>query len=356
MVRPFPLRQVLLTIGLAVLSVLILASCSTPQTTFDPQSDAASRIDTLYWLIIWAAILVGLGVLGALAYILFRFRDRPGAEALQIHGSTPLEISWTLLPIAVLIVIAIPTILAIAGAAREPDDNALHVRAIGHQWWFEFEYEGLGPDGGPLVTANELYLPVGRQVSITLESVDVIHSFWVPQLLGKTDMIPNRVNRLEPFTPNEIDTYYGQCAEFCGLAHAQMRFRTHVVSLGEFGRWVDAMNAGAAAPEAGTAEASGFQVFMLAGGCAGCHTIQGTDAQGQIGPDLTLFGDRTTVAAGILPNTEENLRDWISNVRAVKALPDEGSMPTFNTGSPEDILTEQQVADVAAYLRSLRMN
>ena len=118
----------------------------------------------------------------------------------------------------------------------------LNVEAIGHQWWFEFRYPGLGPDGGDLITANELRVPIGRQVAITLEAKDVIHSFWVPQLVGKTDMVPGRVNILEKFTPTEIGSFYGQCAEFCGSAHALMRFRVHVESHADFDRWVAAMN------------------------------------------------------------------------------------------------------------------
>ena len=349
MPRPTLTRSTLLAVVLMVIAAG-LAACSSPQTTFEPRSDAADRIQTLYIFVTVAASLVGLVVLGAMAYILIKFRARRGHTARQIHGNNALEIAWTIAPILVLLVIVVPTMVWIAGAyGREPADDAVLVTATGHQWWFEFEYEGLGPDGGTLVTANELHIPVGRQVAIELRSEDVIHSFWVPQLIGKTDMVPNRENTLEPFVPNEIGEFWGQCAEFCGEAHANMRFRVHVDSLADFERWVEAMNTPPADSVAGSAEARGKRVFELAGTCFACHTIAGTTAVGRVGPDLTLFGERTTVGAGILEATDENVRAWVSDLRSAK--PGALSMPTFSDG----LLTDAQIADVVAYLKSLRI-
>ena len=342
--------------AVALMAIAIgLAACSSPQTTFEPRSDAADRIQSLYILVTVAASVVGILVLGAMAWLLIKFRARPGRRAQQIHGHTGLEIAWTIAPILVLLIIGIPTMIWIAtSSGREPSDAAVRVTATGHQWWFEFEYPGLGPDGGTLVTANEMHVPVGREVAIELRSDDVIHSFWVPQLIGKTDMVPNRENRLEPFVPNEIGTFWGQCAEFCGSAHALMRFRVHVDSLADFNRWVDAMNAPPADPEAGSAEASGKRVFELSGGCLACHTIAGTAAAGRIGPDLTLFGERTTVGAGSLAATDEIVRQWVSDLRSLKPIPStedrSGMMPTF-----EGALSEAQIADVVTYLKSLRI-
>ena len=348
MPRPTLIRPTLRAVALMALAVG-LAACTSPQTTFDPRSDAADRIFDLYIMVIWAAGIVGFLVLGGMAYILIKFRARPGRKAQQIHGNNALEIAWTIIPILILVVIAIPTMIWIGTSSTRPvADDAIRVTATAYQWWFEFEYEGLGPDGGTLVTANELHVPVGRQVAIELRSEDVIHSFWVPALIGKTDMVPNRENRLEPFIPNEIGVYWGQCAEFCGVAHANMRFRVHVDSLADFESWVAAMNEPQAAPAPETGEARGKQVFELVGGCFACHTIAGTSANGRVGPDLSLFGERITVGAGILDATDENVRAWVSDPGSLK--PGVVIMPSFT-----DTLSEAQIADVVAYLKSLRV-
>ena len=348
------LRRLLLISSAAAVLVAILAACDTPLTTFEPRSDAAQRIHTIYIFVIVAASIVGFLVLAGMAYILLKYRERPGRKAQQIHGHTALEITWTVIPIFILIAIAIPTIIWIAGTTSEPDEDALHIEAVGHQWWFEFRYPGLGPDGGDLVTANELRIPVGRQVAITLEANDVIHSFWVPQLVGKTDMVPGRINILEKFTPTEIGTFYGQCAEFCGSAHALMRFRVHVDSHADFDKWVENMNAVPEAPAEGSVEAAGARVFTNF--CARCHTINGVSTE-EIGPNLTLFGDRASVGAGILDSTPENVKAWVSNIRSIKPVLDgTDAMPSFYTGDQDvDTLSEAQVDQVVTYLKSLKL-
>ena len=352
MSRPTLTSSTLLAVVLMAIATG-MAACTSEQTTFEPASDAAERIFSLYIFITVLASAVGILVLGAMAYILVKFRARPGRKAQQIHGNNKLEIAWTIAPILVLVAVAIPTMIWIAtSSSRAVADDAIRVTATGHQWWFEFEYDL--PDGRTLVTANELHVPVGRQVAIELRSEDVIHSFWVPALIGKTDMVPNRENRLEPFVPNEIGEFWGQCAEFCGVAHANMRFRVHVESLADFDAWVAEMTKQTRAdPAPGSAAARGKRVFEVLGGCAGCHTIAGTAAAGRVGPDLTLFGERTTVGDGSLEATDENVRAWITDVRSIKPLPPPeerpGMMPTFR-----DLLSEAQVADVVAYLKSLR--
>ncbi len=349
----------LIAVGLLIASLLlVLSACSSPQTTFDPKSDATDKIHTLYILIIVISGAIGAAVLIAMGYLMIKFRARPGVKARQIHGNNTLEVLWTLGPILILVMIGVPTVLAIVGATRAPSDDALHVEVVAHQWWWEVNYPGLGPDGGTLTTANELHMPIGREVAISLKSDDVIHSFWVPQLIGKIDSIPGRTNHLEPFTAKEVGVYLGQCAEFCGLAHALMRFRVVVDSLGDFERWVAGMNTPPPAPEAESFLASGQSVFIQ--NCSSCHAVAGTVAAGRIGPDLSRFGSRLTIGAGIMDNTEENLVEWITNTTAVKPMPEgqptalaelgngKQAMPRF-----DDTLTPAQVEAVAAYLRSM---
>ncbi|MBM3940181.1 MAG: cytochrome c oxidase subunit II [SAR202 cluster bacterium] len=356
MARTRGLLRTLFIPALLLAMLVAIASCTVPQNNFAPASDRAQSVMSLYIFLIVAASIVGGGVLFGTLYLIVRYRARPGVQARQIHGNNLLEIGWTLVPIFVLVIIAIPTIIGIAGAARPPRDEALHIRVVGHQWWWEVEYEDIGPNGGALRTANEIFVPVGREIAITLESNDVIHSFWVPKLVGKTDAIPNRVNRLESFTPFEIGTFYGQCAEFCGAAHALMRFRVHVLSQGDFNRWVQALQT-PPAPVGGLAE-EGRQLFFGAAGCIACHAIAGTIAQGQLGPDLTRFGSRDTLGAGVFENTPENLHQWIYDLRSMKPIPDEPRfMPSFGTLPADDPrhLTNEQVDALVAYLESMRV-
>jgi cytochrome c oxidase subunit II len=348
MVRFPRFRKSILTVALLTLLLAVLSACASPQNTFDPKSDAADSVLTIYIVVIVVASVVGFAVLAAMLWLMIKFRAKPGVKALQIHGNNKIEIAWTIAPIFVLLIVGIPTMFWIAGTAEDPDPNVLEVTATGHQWWFEFEYPGMGPDGGSLFTANELVIPVGRDIRVTLHSDDVVHSFWVPQLVGKTDMIPGRTNVLQTFNAYEVGEYYGQCAEFCGAAHAVMRFRVNVKTSTDFANWAAGHNAGVAAPEPGTAAARGQLGFAT---CAGCHTISGTAYAGTIGPDLSLFGERSTVAAGILDNTDENLRAWIGDVRAFKPIPEGGGfMPTF-----AGTLDDGQIADIAAYLNSLTL-
>lgn len=341
-------------VALALLSVALivaLAACTAPQSTFEPRSDATDKIQTLYILIIAVSGAIGAAVLGALVFLLIRFRAKPGVPARQIHGNNTLEVIWTIVPILILVMVGVPNVFAIAGATRAPADDALHINVTGHQWWWEVEYPGLGPNGGPLVTANEIHLPIGREVAIHLDSDDVIHSFWIPRLIGKTDMVPNHPNDLEPFTANEIGVFYGQCAEFCGAAHALMRFRAIVETTGNFESWVASLQTPPTPTESGSFLASGEGIFI--GNCSACHTIFGTAAQGTVGPDLTRFGARLTLGAGILDNTADNAEAWIADIRDLKPVPEgalgngKPAMPAFDT-----ILSDAEIAAVAAYLRS----
>ncbi len=307
-----------------------------PMSTVVARSDLNHSIVGLYATLAVATGIIGVLVLSLLAWILVRYRERAGgALPRQIHGHTILEISWTILPALILLVIAIPTIQVIfrTQSAAAPK-NALDVTVRGWQWWWEFRYPSLD-----VVTANEVHLPAGRPVVFLLEGPDVIHSFWVPQLGGKRDVVPGRLNRitLTPDTPGE---YWGQCAEFCGASHANMQLRVIVEEPAAFAKWVAAQKAPAAEP-AGDA-ASGKDVFAKSA-CVGCHTIRGVSA-GVLGPDLTHFGSRKLFGAGLWPTTPENVAAWVKDPPALKP----GSkMPNLH-------LSDADTKAVAAYLVGLK--
>ncbi len=321
---------------------LVLAACAGdyPQNAMSPKSDFAQSIDNLFWTIIYWSIGVFIVVEVLLVYALIRFRRRPGQPTPpQVHGNARLEIAWTLAPALVLASIAIPTVRTIFETQGAPTPDALQVRVVGHQWWWEFQYPQLG-----IVTASDLYLPVGKKVDFSLEAADLIHSFWVPKLGGKRDVIPLHVNRIS-LTPAQPGVYWGQCAEFCGVSHANMAFRVIVAEPEKFDAWVQTMKTPpppAPAP-ADPLVAKGAQFFATSP-CVACHKIEGTPAQGVIGPNLTRFGSRLTVAAGMMDNTPENLARWLRDPPAVKP----GSlMPKMN-------LDDETTSALVAYLESLK--
>ncbi len=336
-----------MAIALVILCVLplVVAGCLPsvavrtdfyPQSALAPESEFADDLQVLFDLIFWMAAVVFIIVEGALIYAVLRFREKPGQGLpRQVHGNTRLEVAWTILPVIILAIIAVPTVSTIFKVAAAPKEDALHVTVVGHQWWWQFEYPDLG-----LVTANELYVPVGRQIAISLESADVIHSFWIPRMGGKRDVVPNTVNNLW-FTPRRTGEYLGQCAEFCGESHANMHMRLFVVTEEEFEAWVENQKQ-PAGPE--SQEMAGAELFTLRG-CGVCHAIGGTDSQGELGPNLTHFASRTTLASGILNSAEPNvLEDWLRDSPALKP----GSkMPNLN-------LIDSDVEALAAYLRSLK--
>ena len=319
--------------------VLILGGCAWdgPMSTVVGRSDFARAILSVYSIITWTTAIIGVLVFVVLAIVLIRFRERPGDTTLprQVRGHTLLEIAWTIGPALVLLIIAIPTIQIIfrtQTAATPPD--ALHVTVRGWQWWWEFRYPDL-----EVVTANELHLPAGRPVVLHLEGPDVIHSFWVPQLGGKRDVTPGRLNRIT-LTPDAPGEYWGQCAEFCGASHANMGMRVFVRTAADFDAWVARQKAPPAAP--GELAAAGKTVFASSA-CVGCHTIQGVSA-GVLGPDLTHFGSRTMLAAGMWPNTPENVAEWVKDPQRLKPGV---KMPALG-------LTDEQAKALAAYLTSLK--
>jgi cytochrome c oxidase subunit II len=226
-------------VSVALLGALALglAACGGeyPNSTFNPNSDFNAAIDALWDKLLFWGTIVFVGVEAALVYTIFKFRRRPdGGVPKQVHGNTALEITWTAIPAVILIFIAIPTVRTIFQTQAKASPEALQVEVIGHQWWWEFRYPQYG-----ITTANELYLPSGRTVNFQLKTVDVLHSFWIPQMGGKRDLISNRTNFLW-FTPNKdlpSSAWNGFCAEFCGPSHANMKFRVFTVTDAEFGQW-----------------------------------------------------------------------------------------------------------------------
>ncbi len=310
---------------------------------FAPISTPAFMIRDLAWLMlaICAAIFVVVAYL--LIHALVRFRMRRGdedREPPQVYGSNSIEVAWIVVPLLIVVVLFLATARTIFGIERAAAPaGALRVTVVGHQWWWEFRYPDLG-----IVTANELHIPVSEPgqrgpTYLRLESVDVIHSFWIPQLNGKTDVIPNHPNTMW-VEPVRAGVYYGQCAEYCGTQHANMQIRVFVHPKGEFDRWVAAQQARAVeSPEV----AAGRAVF-LATACVNCHTVRGIDAVGTFGPDLTHLMGRTTIGAGVARNTRENLLGWVKDPAHLKpgAL-----MPAMN-------LTDDQISAVVAYLLTLK--
>ena len=332
---------------------LLSAGCSTgnPQSTIDPRGPAAQMIFDLFniW-IFWPAVIVFFGVEAVLLWAVFRYRGREGDPLpVQTHGNTPLEITWTIIPAIILIVILYFTFQTQAALANPPESrDAINVRVIGHQWWWEFQY----PDHG-VSTANELHIPTGVPVNFTLESVDVIHSFWVPLLGGKQDAIPGRVNRMWLQADRE-GTYFAQCAEFCGVQHALMRFLVVAESPSAFNSWltnerrIQGFGTAAVPTPAAGAQPSLVQqgaTLFANGACVTCHTVRGTQAAGTIGPELTHFGSRKSIAANTLPKDPEglNLKRWLRNPQAVKPG---NLMPNLN-------LSEADIEAIAAYLETL---
>lgn len=305
-----------------------------------PEGPRAIQADRLWDVTFAIAAVVFVLVEGALIYILFKYREsKKGArvDPKQVHGHTKLELLWTAIPAVILTGIAFMTVPVIFDQARVPED-ALEVEVIGHQWWWEYKY------ANGVVTANELFIPVDQPVRLTLKSGDVIHSYWIPKLAGKQDVVPGRINymTIEATKPGE---YLGQCAEYCGLSHANMRAKAVALEQADFDAWVEEQLADAA--NEGSA-AEGKELFLtgkFAGdqACVSCHAVKGTEAAGIIGPNLTHLASRDRFAGGMFELNEENLKLWLEDP------------PERKPGSlmPDLGLTDDQIDDLTAYLLSL---
>ncbi|MFO0881587.1 MAG: cytochrome c oxidase subunit II [Gemmataceae bacterium] len=343
-------------------SLLLFAGQEVARNTsvFSPVSPPADFIRTLFFLVM--AICAGILVIveAVLIYSLVKFRRRAGdntSEPPQVYGSTPIEIAWTTAPalIVFLFILALfrTEFKVRTDPARPPEGGEpLYVTVIGHQWWWEYVYDRLGDeelrgtDGARLITANELRVPLSetgtpRPVYLTLKSADVCHSFWVPRLAGKTDLIPGRVNQMW-FEAMEPGVYVGQCAEYCGTQHANMLLRVVVEKPEEFRRWLDAERKPAAAP-VGAQLTRGRDLFLRTS-CVNCHRVRGTAAQGTFGPDLTHLMGRSTLAAGMVDNGTDELRRWVDDPQTVKP----GCLMPAMKLSPDELSL------VVDYLRSLK--
>jgi cytochrome c oxidase subunit 2 len=310
---------------------------------FKPLSEPAQEIKETSILVLAICGVIFSVVAGLLVYTLFRYRHRIGDEASeppQIYGSNQIEMAWTVLPILIVFVLILVTSRTIADVQnRKAPTGAVHSTVVGHQWWWEIRYPELG-----IVTANELHVPASSDNShqptyLKLQSADVAHSFWVPQLNGKTDLIPNRENNMW-IAPTEPGTYLGNCAEYCGTQHARMLLRVVVQTRSEFEQWVKEQQQ-AAIEDPGAAE--GRKIFF-GNSCVSCHAIRGTSAKGVFGPDLTHLMSRQTLASGAAPNSHETLRAWIRDPQQLKA----GCL------MPNMQLSDKEVDQIVAYLETLR--
>ncbi len=350
-------KKVLVVLGLLGLAV-VFAACApnATQDTLQPAGPYAREEKDLFIPVFWVATAVFVIVEGLIVFFVFKYRHREGRDRLppQIHGNTRVEIGWTILPALVLAVVMVPTVATIWDLARTPPSDALNVTVIGQQWWWKFQYtdadmQTAAEAPGPITTANELVIPTGRVVYLTVTSgvggigdAEVIHSLWVPELAGKQDAIPNHENHilLQADVPG---IYEGQCAEFCGLSHAIMKWHVRAVTPEDFAAWSAGQKEDAITPTGGLA-ASGFDTFMN-GSCVQCHAIQGTPAQGIGGPNLTHFASRKCFAGCLLDNSNpEDIARWLRDPPAVKP----GSfMPNYH-------LSEDQIQALVAYLQSLK--
>jgi len=297
---------------------------------FAPVSTPANTIRELSFLVLGISAGIFVVVSGVLFWCVYRYRQQPGddREPPQVYGSNPIEWAWTIVPVLIVLILFLATARTINELqASEVPPNALKVTIVGHQWWWEIRYPDLG-----VVTANELHLPVSsadtkRPTYLTLESQDVIHSFWIPQLAGKTDVVPNRRN-LMWVEPTETGTFLGQCAEYCGTQHAKMLLRVMVHEPADFERWAATQRKPATTD---TAVAEGRAIFQSTA-CINCHTLDGTNADGRFGPDLSHLMSRTTIGAGAATNTRDNLRAWVDDPHQFKPGV---LMPAMKLDTPE---------------------
>src|SRR3569833_1369534 len=296
---------------------LPLAACAGKQSALDPQGLQSDQIRRTLFIFLVVAAIVWLSVIVVLVIGLLR-RKRPAGQPLDLHQPSEQRTGRVIfgLGIATTVIVLGLSLVSYAGQRTvfAKDGNPLILKIIGHQWWWEVRYEADSPHES-FVTANEIRIPTGQPVRLELESADVIHSFWVPSLTGKMDLITGQKNELQ-FTAKNAGVYRGQCAEFCGLQHAHMAFAVLALSPEEFGRWRDHENQSAGSPTDPLGK-QGADLFS-ARGSALCHNIRGTSAGGQLGPDLTHIGSRTTIAAGTLPLNPSTLGAWIADPQHIK--------------------------------------
>jgi cytochrome c oxidase subunit 2 len=328
------LRRVARRRSFGTLIIATAVGCTGVQSSLAPAGQQAERVAQLFWwmtagsLVVWTAVI-------ALALHFYR---RPGSRDIR-RDRTLIIGGGVLVPTAILTALLVFGLATLPDAVARAPQGSMEVTVLGEQWWWRVRY--LRPDGSSVELANEVRLPVGEPVQLRLESDNVIHSFWVPSLAGKMDMIPGRVTYLA-LRPTITGVFRGACAEYCGTAHALMAFYAQVLPRDAFDRWLDRQAAPAQPPHDALA-ARGAEAFP-AHGCAACHTIRGTPADGVIGPDLTHVGGRISVGAGILENDAGAFRRWIASTEHVKPGV---HMPQFG------MLPDSDLQALAAYLESL---
>lgn len=334
-----------------VLLALLLSACAAnaPQDTLKSAGESARRGEDLWNLVFPIAVAIFVIVEFLLVFAVIRFRTKPGRVASQFHGNTKLEIVLTVIPALILAAISVPTIKTIFDLAEPPTGDVLNVTVIAHQFWWEYRYPDLG-----IVTANELHIPVDVPVRMRLEgqptdlvdsTPEVIHSFWIPKLGGKQDVVPGRLN-LITLSASETGTFMGQCTEYCGLGHANMRLLVEVQEQADFDAWVSDLKE--TPPTTDPLVTEGEKLFIqgqFAGGpaCSSCHVADATRDAPNAGPNLGGFATRETFAGAVLDNTEENLVRWLRDPAAAKQG---AKMPNLG-------LTTEQITALVAYLQSL---
>jgi cytochrome c oxidase subunit 2 len=307
-----------------------------PTTIFSPVSTPAESIFGLSMFVLATMAMIFVVVFALLVFVIIRFRSKSRddlSEPAQVYGSTQVELAWTVIPVLIVIALFLASARVIASVqnAVRPA-GALEVTVVGHQYWWEYRYPASN-----IVTANELHVPAGGPTFLTLLSADTDHSFWVPRLGGKTDLIPNHPNQMW-IDPHQTGLFVGQCAQYCGTQHAKMLLRVYVDTQEQFNRWIYQQQ-----QRARNSSLAGQRIFESTA-CVNCHTISGTAAAGKFGPDLTHLMSRETIAAGAAANTHEMLRLWIKSPDALKP----GSkMPAMK-------LMDGDVDAITAYLETLR--
>ncbi len=324
---------------------LVVAGCDEKQSALAPKSHQSQDIATLFWWMTGVAVL-GLAVVVALLLLAWKRAGRRGVAG-DTQGAKPGErVGWyvvvlggVVVPILLISALFVVANLFVIKTTEAPAANATKrtIVVIGHQWWWEVRYPGTSA-----VTANEIHIPVRTPIRVEVRTADVIHSFWVPELNRKIDMLPGSTNAIELYA-DAVGRYRGQCAEFCGLQHAHMGLWVYADPPAKFDRWLALQSRPAAAPK-GSLASAGRDAF-LHGACADCHQIRGTSATSPVGPDLTHVADRQTLAALTIPNTPSHLHDWIRNSQRFKPG---NQMPSFGG------LPEQQIRELVAYLEGLK--
>jgi len=319
-----------------MLGALLLAGCSGEQSALAPAGRAASRIADLFWGMTVGAAIIWFAVTGLAVYATYFRRKAPGST----RGGLLIIGGGVVFPVVVLGGLLTYSLSMLTDILAPAPEGALKIQVTGYQWWWRVRY--LRDQGEPVDLANEIHLPVGQPVEFQLESPDVIHSFWIPALGGKVDMIPGRRTRLL-LEPTKTGVYRGVCAEYCGASHALMGFFVIVEERVEFEQWLADQAKPAPSPK-GQRATQGGELFV-ANGCGACHAVRGTAAHGVIGPELTHMGSRLSVGAGVLATESDALRRWIARTNDIKPSV---HMPTFGMLPPEDVLA------LAVYLEGLK--